>query len=91
MGEVTGIIIALGLYIGAVDQKNPTVHDHYIDASRTAWDAGYEQSGLKKMVDKRMQDLEKKYVPKEVEKYGSATAIVIKVIVQKQLTLTWSF
>lgn len=89
MGEVVGFFLAFGLALGGASSK--TQHDTYMDAARTSFDAGYVQSGLKPMVDKRLQDLERKYVPKEIEKYGSATAIVLKVIVQQQLTLTWSF
>lgn len=91
MGEVAGIILAFGLYMGGTNSTDPVQHDRYVDAARKAWDGGYVQSGLKPMVDKRLKDLERKYVPKEIEKYGSATAIVLKVVIQQQLTLTWSF
>ncbi len=70
---------------------NDQQRGEYMAGARASWDAGYVQSGLKKKVDKRLKDLEKKYVPKEVEKYGSATAIILKIVVQKQLSVTWSF
>jgi hypothetical protein len=91
MGQVAGFFLAFGLAINGATSNDQKSHDRYMDAARTSLDGAYIQSGLKPEVDKRLRDLEKKYVPKEIEKYGSATAIVIKVIMQKQLTLTWSF
>lgn len=91
MGEIAGIVLAFGLYVGGTGTSNLQQKGQYMDAAHTAWDGGYVQSGLKPMVDKQMKDLERKYVPKEIEKYGAVSAIVLKVIIQQQLTLTWSF
>lgn len=91
MGQVVGFVLAFGLVLQATESHNQVQHDRYIDGARSSFDAGYIQSGLKPEVDKKLKDLEVKYVPKEVEKYGSVGAIVIKVIFQKQLTLSWSF
>jgi hypothetical protein len=91
MGEVIGLFISFGLLVGSGEATNPAQQSRYIDASRNAFDAGYIQSGIKPNVDKLLGDYERRYVPKELEKYGSVSAIVLKVIVQKQLQLTWSF
>lgn len=91
MGEVAGFLLAFGLAISGSGTDDKQQYDRYMDAARHAFDGGYVQSGLKPIVDKNLKDIEKKYVPKEVVKYGSTTAIVVKVIVQQKLTLTWSF
>ncbi len=91
MAEVSGLVLALGLTIAAYDQPKEPVREEYISAARTAFEGGYRQSGLKAKVDKELGKLEKKYVPKVISKYGSFTAIVIKTLNDKQLTLTWTF
>jgi hypothetical protein len=91
MGAVEGLFLSFGLAVCSTTTNNPTQHDRYVDAAKQSFNAGYEQSGLKKNIDKELKDLEVKYVPKDVEKYGSVTVIVIKVIFQKELSLSWSF
>lgn len=91
MGEVAGLILAFGLAVAGADSPNEQVKDEYMRAARQAFNGGYVQSGLKPMVDKKLKSLERRYVPKELEKYGSVTAIIIKTVVQQQLSVSWSF
>lgn len=91
-GNTSGFILTWGLlFAGQAHGTDQVKYDEYMNAARMSWEASYRQSGLKKTVDQKLKRFERKYVPKYVLKYGSATAIIVKVVAEEKLVLTWEF
>jgi hypothetical protein len=92
MNDPVGLFFAMSLYVTSQEMgKDNRQYNQYLSASREAFNAGYVQSGLKPAIDKSLKDIERKYISKDLAKYGSITAIIIKTISEERLTLTWSF
>lgn len=89
MPDVAGFILAVGLLTKI--SSSGLQHDRYETAARAASSGAYIQSGMKLQVDRQLRDFERKYVPKYIGKYGSATVIILKTITDQRLTLMWSF
>ena len=81
-------IILLACLVFAIHSANA---DKSSDAIAKAADAAYVQTGVKANVDQLANHLEKQYVPKELEKYGGTLAAILKSIMDRALTLKWTF
>jgi hypothetical protein len=61
--------------------------DNYDEARKKASEALYKQSGM----DKIVKELEKKYVPKSVKKYGGWLLAIQDSIVNEQIRYSWTY
>lgn len=86
----SGFILAAGLAVVGTNSDRDT-QKQYFNASRQAAEAAYIDSGLKPMMDRTFQDLERRYVPKELEKFGSVTVIAIKAASERRLFFSYEF
>jgi hypothetical protein len=86
-----GFILTLGLAFSGIMEPKAEIKDSYFLAAKAAGEAAYIQTGFKKELQALLSDIERKYIPPEVLKYGSATVTVTRIVVEKKVTLIWEF
>jgi predicted nucleic acid-binding Zn finger protein len=75
---------ACGLYLGTGQHVQA---DEYQIAVRKAAHAYYKYSDL----DDYFRELERRHVPREVKKYGGTIAAVTTLVIEKRITMKWTF
>jgi hypothetical protein len=86
-----GFVLSFALAFTGAQVSNLDQRARYEDAAKAAAEKSYEDTGMKQMVDQSLKDIERKYINKEVLRYGSATVTVIRVLSERRLILTYEF
>ena len=82
-------IFAGFLLTGLLLAKEPTPEGR--EAAQYAALATYHQSGLDKMIEPRLQYLERRYISEDVKSFGIVSSIIYRFSVDHTIVYGWSF
>jgi hypothetical protein len=66
---------------------NNNNQDNYKQAAQALSEALYKETGL----DKKVKKLEKKYINKDLKKYGGYTILIADIVVNQRVQYEWKF
>lgn len=81
---VFGIALTVSLM---VREPTPTGRE----AARYASIATYKHSGLDKIIEPKLESLEKEYIPENIRKLGLSINFINRLTVDKRIEYSWSF
>lgn len=60
-------------------------------AAQYSSQATYYQCGIKEQIEPTIKNLEKKYVPEVLQKFGIGATVIYRAVKDNKLEFTWSF
>lgn len=83
------ISLGIGILVASmsVQASELSKDQKYKEATKHAVEASYKQTGL----ERKVQDLEKKYTPKWVSEHVGWALVVTKAAVENKVVIKWTF